>query len=79
MKSIAVLGLGKVGRLAAQLLVDSDFTVIGVDNAANSKDFAHEIAAIDVTDAKALKGIFTRVDAVLSCLPYHLNLSLIHI
>ena len=74
MKSIAVLGLGKVGRLAAQLLVDSDFTVIGVDNAANSKDFAHEIAAIDVTDAKALKGIFTRVDAVLSCLPYHLNI-----
>ena len=74
MKSIAILGLGKVGRLAAQLLVDSDFTVIGVDNAANSKDFAHEIAAIDVTDAKALKGIFTRVDAVLSCLPYHLNI-----
>ena len=74
MKSIAILGLGKVGRLAAQLLVDSDFTVIGVDNAANPKDFAHEIAAIDVTDAKALKGIFTRVDAVLSCLPYHLNI-----
>ena len=38
MKSIAVLGLGKVGRLAAQLLVDSDFTVIGVDSAANPKD-----------------------------------------
>jgi len=74
MKSIAVLGLGKVGRLAAQLLVDSDFTVIGVDSAANPKDFPHEIAAIDVTDAKALERIFARVDAVLSCLPYHLNI-----
>ena len=74
MKSIAVLGLGKVGRLAAQLLADSDFTVIGVDSAANPKDFPHEIAAIDVTDAKALERIFARVDAVLSCLPYHLNI-----
>ena len=75
MKSIAVLGLGKVGRLAAQLLVDSDFTAVtGVDSAANPKDFPHEIAAIDVTDTKALEGIFDRVDAVLSCLPYHLNI-----
>ena len=74
MKSIAVLGLGKVGHLAAQLLVDSDFEVIGVDSAANPKNFPHEVAAIDVTDASALGDIFERVDAVLSCLPYHLNI-----
>ena len=74
MKSIAVLGLGKVGRLAAQLLVDSDFEVIGVDSAANPTDFSHDVAAIDVSDAEALAGIFQRVDAVLSCLPYHLNI-----
>lgn len=74
MKSIAVLGLGKVGRLAAQLLVDSEFTVIGVDAAANSADFPHEVASIDVTDDMALGGVFDRVDAVLSCLPYHLNI-----
>jgi len=74
MKSIAVLGLGKVGRLAAQLLVDSDFEVIGVDSAANPTDFPHDVAAIDVSDAEALAGIFQRVDAVLSCLPYHLNI-----
>ena len=37
MKSIAVLGLGKIGRLAAQLLVDSEFVVIGVDSAADPK------------------------------------------
>jgi len=74
MKSIAVLGLGKVGRLAAQLLVDSDFEVIGVDSAVKPSSFPHEVAAIDVTDAKALGVIFDRVDAVLSCLPYHLNI-----
>jgi len=54
MQSIAVLGLGKVGRLAAQLLVDSEFEVIGVDSAADPKTFAHEVAAIDVTDEAAL-------------------------
>ena len=54
MNSIAVLGLGKVGRLAAQLLVDSDFEVIGVDSAANPTDFPHDVAAIDVSDAEAL-------------------------
>jgi len=74
MKSIAVLGLGKVGRLAAQLLVESDFEVIGVDSAANTDTFAHEVIAIDVSDAKALGDVFARVDAVLSCLPYHLNI-----
>jgi len=74
MKSIAVLGLGKVGRLAAQLLVDSDFDVIGVDSAANRDAFAHDVVAIDVSDAKALGDVFARVDAVLSCLPYHLNI-----
>jgi len=54
MKSIAVLGLGKVGRLAAQLLVDSEFEVIGVDSAANPKNFLHEVAAIDVTDRASI-------------------------
>jgi len=74
MKSIAVLGLGKVGRLAAQLLVDSGFDVIGVDSAADANNFPHDVAAIDVTDTDALGDIFSRVEAVLSCLPYHLNI-----
>ncbi len=74
MKSIAVLGLGKVGALAAQLLVESDFEVIGIDMAADAKNFGHEVLAIDVTDAKALGKVFERVDAILSCLPYHLNI-----
>ncbi len=79
MKSIAVLGLGKVGRLAAQLLVESGFDVVGVDSAANPADFLHEIAAIDVSDAATLGDIFARVDAVLSCLPYHLNIGVANV
>jgi saccharopine dehydrogenase-like NADP-dependent oxidoreductase len=74
MKSIAVLGLGKVGRLAAQLLVDSGFNVVGVDSVANPNDFPHEVSAIDVTDRASLSEVFGGVDAVLSCLPYHLNI-----
>ncbi len=74
MKSIAVLGLGKVGRLAAQLLVDSGFDVVGVDSVVNPNAFPHEVSTIDVTDAISLGKIFDRVDAVLSCLPYHLNI-----
>lgn len=79
MKSIAVLGLGKVGRLAAQLLVDSGFEVVGVDSAAAPNDFSHEVAAINVTDAAALGQVFERVDAVLSCLPYHLNIGVANV
>lgn len=74
MKSIAVLGLGKVGTLAAQLLVDSDFTVIGVDMAANPDNHNHEVRKIDVSDENALSALFGDVDAVLSCLPFHLNI-----
>jgi len=54
MQSIAVLGLGKVGRLAAQLLVDSGFDVTGVDSAADPKNFPHDVAAIDVTNTKRI-------------------------
>ncbi len=74
MKTIAVLGLGKVGTLAAQLLHDSGFTVTGVDFAANADAHPHAVERTDVTDARALGELFGRVDAVLSCLPYHLNI-----
>jgi len=74
MKSIAVLGLGKVGRLAAQLLHDSGFVVTGVDMAADPATFPHKVTGIDVTDADALGAVFQDVEAVLSCLPYHLNI-----
>lgn len=74
MKRIAVLGLGKVGTLAAQLLVESDFDVVGVDMAADPKKHAHDVRKIDVTDKSALAELFADLDAVLSCLPYSLNI-----
>ncbi|WP_298914244.1 saccharopine dehydrogenase C-terminal domain-containing protein [uncultured Algimonas sp.] len=74
MNSIAVLGLGKVGTLAAQLLVDSGFVVTGVDMQADPDKHTHKVERIDVTDAASLGTLFADVDAVLSCLPYHLNI-----
>ena len=72
MRKVAVLGLGKVGRLAAEVLQETGFEVTGHDTAPGP-DLPFEAQALDVTDAGALGRGLGRVDAVLSCLPYHLN------
>lgn len=72
MEKIVVLGLGKVGALAAQMLHDSGFSVVGVD-VSPSDAHDYEVQAADVSDQAILKQIFSKADAVLSCLPYHLN------
>jgi saccharopine dehydrogenase (NAD+, L-lysine-forming) len=69
---IAVLGLGNVGGLIADLLRDRGFDVQGVD-ADPSKAVDERVMALDVTDSAALANLFAGVDAVVSCLPYHLN------
>jgi saccharopine dehydrogenase-like NADP-dependent oxidoreductase len=68
---VAVLGLGKVGHLAAELLASSGFVVTGVDARAADTPFASRVA--DLTDAAQIRGALTGQEAVLSCLPYHLN------
>lgn len=68
---IAVLGLGNVGALIADMLRERGFDVLGVD-ADPSKAVDEHVLALDVTDSAALGDLFTRVDAVVSCLPYHL-------
>ena len=68
---IAVLGLGNVGALIADMLRERGFDVLGVD-ADRSKAVDEHVLALDVTDSAALGDLFTRVDAVVSCLPYHL-------
>ena len=73
MKNIAILGLGKVGALAARLLHDSGFTVSGHDLHAPREEMPFPVQATDVTDPTALATLFQTCDAVLSCLPYHLN------
>ena len=69
---IAVLGLGKVGHLAAELLVESGFTVTGIDARDTPAPFTTK--TVDLADAAALKAALEGQEAVLSCLPYHLNI-----
>ncbi len=72
--TIAVLGLGRVGRLAARLLERSGFEVTGIDQASDphDPDEPFEVVRADVgSDAVARR--VSAADAVLSCLPYHRN------
>jgi saccharopine dehydrogenase-like NADP-dependent oxidoreductase len=72
MQKIAVLGLGKVGTLASELLHETGFTVTGFDAHA-AQHLPFETRQTDVSDAGALKAALADFDAVLSCLPYFLN------
>jgi saccharopine dehydrogenase (NAD+, L-lysine-forming) len=71
--SIAVLGLGKVGQLAATFLHHAGIRVTGIDQRAPRVDGGFQVKMVDVTDAAALRAELAHNDAVLSCLPYHLN------
>ncbi|MGD9996941.1 MAG: saccharopine dehydrogenase C-terminal domain-containing protein [Ilumatobacteraceae bacterium] len=70
---VAVLGLGKVGLLAAHLLRDAGFEVIGLDVRPRHEDASVPVEVVDVSDSESLTTHLVAVDAVLSCLPYHLN------
>lgn len=72
---IAVFGLGKVGHLAAELLADAGFTVTGVD-ARGLEGAPFAVTTADVADEAALRTVLAGQQAVLSCLPYHLNMRL---
>src|SRR5262245_53943997 len=69
---IAVVGLGNVGQLIADMLVERGFEVRGVD-ADESRAAGDHASVMDVRDAAALEELFAGVDAVISCLPYYLN------
>ncbi|MEM6462506.1 MAG: saccharopine dehydrogenase C-terminal domain-containing protein [Pseudomonadota bacterium] len=73
MKNTAVLGIGKVGDLAALLLHQSGFKVTGLDRRKPRRKRVYEIDRLDLSDTSALKSRIGDFDAVLSCLPYHLN------
>ena len=76
MQKIAVLGLGKVGTLASELLQEAGFDVVACDQATKATHLPFAVQSVDVSDEKAVADIFDQVDAVLSCLPYHLNAKL---
>ncbi len=73
---IAVLGLGKVGKLAARLLHDSGCEVTGYDTRTPREELPFDIARADLSDTQDLSRELARHDAVLSCLPYHLNIGI---
>ncbi|HET7412252.1 MAG TPA: saccharopine dehydrogenase C-terminal domain-containing protein [Pararhizobium sp.] len=70
---LAVLGLGKVGTLAATLLAESGFDITGIDARRPAVELPFAFEEIDLSDAAALDAIARRFEAVLSCLPYSLN------
>ncbi|MEE9414127.1 MAG: saccharopine dehydrogenase C-terminal domain-containing protein [Acidimicrobiales bacterium] len=70
---VAVLGLGKVGLLAAEFLNEAGFSVTGHDQRIPREEHSFPVLDTDVADRNALKAALADSDAVLSCLPYHLN------
>ena len=69
---VAVLGLGKVGHLAAELLTQSGFIVTGIDaRVPTDAPFATKTA--DLGDVAGLQSVLAGQEAVLSCLPFSLN------
>jgi saccharopine dehydrogenase-like NADP-dependent oxidoreductase len=72
-ESVRVIGLGKVGELVATLLSKSGFTVTAYDvRPRDGLPFATGV--VDVADSSALRSVLTGSDAVVCCLPFHLNL-----
>jgi saccharopine dehydrogenase-like NADP-dependent oxidoreductase len=74
--SIAVLGLGKVGNLVATLLVEGGFVVRGVDVDSDRQIKDVEILAADLANPESIAAAVAGCDAVVSCLPYNLNIAI---
>ncbi|HMB77003.1 MAG TPA: saccharopine dehydrogenase C-terminal domain-containing protein [Kiloniellaceae bacterium] len=70
---VSVLGLGKVGALAARLLHDAGFQVTGVDSRRVRARYPFELRQADLGSAAGIEAALAGAQAVLSCLPYHLN------
>ena len=73
MRSVLVLGLGKVGSLVALLLKQQGFDVLAVDQRV-PEGLAVATQSANAGDARVVEGLLKGRDAVVSCLPYHLNL-----
>jgi saccharopine dehydrogenase (NAD+, L-lysine-forming) len=72
LENVAILGLGKVGHLAAELLDGAGFSVTAFDNRAGVTA-PFPVRPLDVADPTALRSALAGQHAVLSCLPYALN------
>ncbi|HEU4950574.1 MAG TPA: saccharopine dehydrogenase C-terminal domain-containing protein [Holophagaceae bacterium] len=72
---VIVMGLGKVGTLVATLLHESGFQVTGLD-AVDRKGLPFATKVVDLNDPAALRPLLKETDALVSCLPFHLNIPL---
>ena len=73
MKKILVIGLGKVGSLVGMLLARR-FEVTGVDKLEPVVAMSFNTIVGDINHDEFLNTIFQGQDAVVSCMPYNLNL-----
>ena len=74
-KKIGVLGLGKVGSLVATLL-SQKYEVQGMDQFDIKEKFPFKIIKGDVSNDKNIRDFLKGKDAVVSCLPYFLNIKI---
>jgi saccharopine dehydrogenase-like NADP-dependent oxidoreductase len=72
---VVVLGLGKVGSLVGTLLHESGFRVTGLDAVERSLP-GIPTRVVDLADAAAVRPFLQAAEAVVSCLPFHLNIAL---
>jgi saccharopine dehydrogenase-like NADP-dependent oxidoreductase len=73
MRNIAVVGLGKVGSLVGTLLSDI-FQVTGIDRQLPYTNVPFDVLTGDVHDGTFIESALQGKEAVVSCLPYNLNL-----
>lgn len=70
-----VLGLGKIGHLVALLLHETGFKVTGAD-LHPAETFPFSVQALNVTSHTDLTAALNDHGAVISCLPYHFNVTI---
>ncbi|MBV4358895.1 saccharopine dehydrogenase family protein [Pinibacter aurantiacus] len=77
LKKILTVGLGKVGTLVGVLL-SREFEVIAVDKQAPhyDHDLPFKVLTGDVTDLALMEKLIAETDAVVSALPYFLNIDI---
>lgn len=76
-KNVLVIGIGKVGSLVATLAQESGFQTKGID-VTERNNVPFEVIVADIANKEVIKEHLKQADAVISCLPYHLNLNVAH-
>ncbi len=74
-RSVIVLGLGKVGSLVATLLDKTGFEVTGADIYAK-EELSFPVITTDMANIESVTDILKNFDAVISCLPYSYNIAI---